>query len=76
MFSACFDVNLDPFRGRAFGPGIGGARLDPGFEVGDDRVGELSLRRHFQPVVLQSRQERAVRRIALDNRRTTVAANP
>ena len=30
------------------GPGVGRAHLDPGLEVGDDRVGELRLGRHAE----------------------------
>jgi len=68
---------VDPRRGR--GPvaaGVGCTTCDPLPEIGDDRPGQLALRRHLQRFVVQGPQQQALFWFARDDYDTAVAPFP
>ena len=68
---ARFDVDLafDDFDWAALAR-IGGTHLNPLHEVGDDFVGELSFRRHFETVFMPQRlDQQTVIRLSRNDRR-------
>ena len=84
FFGGWNDQNSRPFArstdGRAAAPAgpvlrVGRAHLDPGLEVGDDRVGELGLRGHPELVVAVADRpdQQALVRVAGHDRRAGVA---